>query len=226
MSSDGHTLPITGRRLQTPRAAAIAGIAFALLLGSSLTILWLSVPQDPTQGLDDLPAISGRLGFALGLVPLAGIAFLWFMGVARDRLGDLEDRFFATVLLGSGLLYLGLMFVATGLAGGLLSYLATDPSDEFAETIYGFSRAVTYTIVTTYSMRMAGVFMLTLGTMWWRTATMPRWASIVTYALAIVLLVAVPRSLWAVLVFPLWVLLISTYILIVGRRSDEVADAG
>jgi hypothetical protein len=42
---------------------------------------------------------------ALYLVPFAGIAFLWFIGVLRDRLGELEDRFFATVFFGSGLLY-------------------------------------------------------------------------------------------------------------------------
>lgn len=33
----------------------------------------------------------------------AGIAFLWFIGVIRDRSGAHEDRFFATVFLGSGL---------------------------------------------------------------------------------------------------------------------------
>ena len=37
---------------------------------------------------------------ALNLVPLSGIAFLWFIGVVRDRIGEREDRFFATVFLG------------------------------------------------------------------------------------------------------------------------------
>lgn len=46
------------------------------------------------------------------LVPFAGIAFLWFIGVLRDRLGQLEDRFFATVLFGSGPLFLGTLFPA------------------------------------------------------------------------------------------------------------------
>ena len=41
---------------------------------------------------------------AVNLVPFAGIAFLWFIGVLRDRLGALEDRFFATVFLGLGML--------------------------------------------------------------------------------------------------------------------------
>ena len=43
----------------------------------------------------------------MNLIPFAGIAFLWFIGVLRDRLGEQEDRFFATVFFGSGLLFLG-----------------------------------------------------------------------------------------------------------------------
>jgi hypothetical protein len=41
---------------------------------------------------------------AVNQVPFAGIAFLWFIGMLRDRLGEFEDRFFATVFFGSGLL--------------------------------------------------------------------------------------------------------------------------
>jgi hypothetical protein len=50
---------------------------------------------------------------SLALLPFAGIAFLWFMGVIRNRLGEREDKFFATVFLGSGLLFVArhLVFV-------------------------------------------------------------------------------------------------------------------
>lgn len=51
---------------------------------------------------------------ALGLVPFAGIAFLWFIGVLRDRVGVAEDRFFATVFLGSGLLFVGMDSAGAG----------------------------------------------------------------------------------------------------------------
>jgi hypothetical protein len=54
---------------------------------------------------------------ALYLVPFAGIAFLWFIGVLRDRLGELEDRFFATVFFGSGLLFLAMLFASAAVAG-------------------------------------------------------------------------------------------------------------
>ena len=52
------------------------------------------------------------VAIAVNLVPFAGIAFLWFIGVIRDRIGQHEDRFFATVLLGSGLIFVAMLFVS------------------------------------------------------------------------------------------------------------------
>ena len=63
----------------------------------------------------------GSVVTATFLMPFAGISFLWFIGVVRDGLGRYEDRFFATVFLGSGLLFLATMFVATTVAGGLVA---------------------------------------------------------------------------------------------------------
>ena len=91
--------------LTTPRAAAVAGIVFAVLMGTAYVLARLAIPDDATER-QWLVERADVVQFALGLVPFAGIAFLWFIGVMRDRVGALEDRFFSTVLLGSGLLYL------------------------------------------------------------------------------------------------------------------------
>ena len=90
---------ITPSAVRTPRAAAIAGILFALLLGTALVLLRLAVPANPADSGRWLIDSSHRnsVGFALNLVPFAGISFLWFMGAVRDRLGDKEDKFFATL---------------------------------------------------------------------------------------------------------------------------------
>jgi hypothetical protein len=221
ISDDG---PISRPQLRTPRAAATAGIAFALLLSVSLTLIWATLSTDPAAGSGQLERQGTTLRFAFGLVPFAGIAFLWFIGVARDRIGELEDRFFATVLLGSGLLYLAMTFVATGIAGGLLTVAGTAPDEATWVSLYSYGRSITYTIVTMYAMRMASVFMIVLGTIWLRTRTMPRWMALGTYATALVLLVTVTQSLWAILVFPSWVLVVSTSILIASWRSDGSPD--
>ena len=66
----------------------------------------------------------------LYLVPFAGIVFLWFVAVIRDQVGEREDRFFATVFFGSGLLFVALLFAAAAVASALVvgvRYLGQPP---------------------------------------------------------------------------------------------------
>jgi hypothetical protein len=59
-----------------------------VLLGVILVLVIVSQPSDPTKPgawLSD-PARRGSLIVALNLVPFAGIAFLWFIGVVRATL--------------------------------------------------------------------------------------------------------------------------------------------
>ncbi|TFH18416.1 MAG: hypothetical protein E4H05_05645, partial [Acidimicrobiales bacterium] len=116
-----------GRRLTTPRAAAVAGIVFSVLLTVTYTLLRSSVPENPQDSGEWLATNAGRVDFALWLIPFAGIAFLWFIGVIRDRLGVLEDRFFSSILFGSGLLFIAMTFIATALAGALIASYQLDP---------------------------------------------------------------------------------------------------
>lgn len=213
-----------GRRLRTPRSAAVAGIAFALLLGTSYVMLRLAVPAQP--GADEVWLDSQHhhtVTFALSLVPFAGIAFLWFLGVVRDRLGDLEDRFFATVVLGSGLLFLAMTFIASSIGGALVATYAAKSTAMIDSGMYRLGRDMMNRIANVYTIRMAAVFMMSLGTIWVRTRTMPRPLVVVTYATALVLLISISFSLWVVLVFPAWVLLVSVYILLGNLRSPEAA---
>ena len=112
-----------GSPLRTPRAAAAAGIIFSVLLIAALVLLRVSVPAHtavPGAWLTNSRR-RGTVAIALNLIPFAGIAFLWFVGVVRDRIGEREDRFFATVFLGSGLLFVGMLFVGAAVAGGLIA---------------------------------------------------------------------------------------------------------
>ena len=112
---------LTRQALKTPKSAAIAGIIFALLYGASMVLMNISLSQESTAGLARTVTDPRTVALALNLIPYAGIAFLWFIGVIRDLLGDREDRLFATVFLGSGLLFLALTFMGAALAAGLLS---------------------------------------------------------------------------------------------------------
>jgi len=216
----------TRTKLTTPRAAAIAGILFALLYGASLVLVRLSIPSDLAANTSWLETNARTVSLALNLVPYAGIAFLWFIGVIRDRLGDMEDRFFATVFLGSGLLFLALTFVGAALAGGMLLSYTIEKSLLISSGLYIYSRAVMYNVVNIYAIRMAGVFMMSLGTIWLRTGLMHRGWAFTTYALALVLLVSISFSVWVTIVFPGWVLAVSIYILILNLRTPSLKALG
>jgi hypothetical protein len=200
--------------LKAPRAGAIAGILFSILFILSVALIRLSVPDSPGDPGTWLSHSAKPIGLALDLLPFAGIAFLWFMGVLRDRMGANEDRFLATVFLGSGLLFLAITFVSSALTGGIMMAYEANPERLMDSGTYTFARALTYELVNVYGLRMAGVFMFSTCTLAIRIGIFPRWMSFLGYVLAIFLLLSIGRFGWGPLVFPLWTLVISVYVLI------------
>ena len=212
--------------LRTPKAAAIAGMLFSLLLIAVFSLLRISVPADPQEPGSWLRTNSSTIALALNLVPFAGIAFLWFIGVLRDRLGALEDRFFATVFLGSGLLFLSMLFTAAAAVGGILMAFAAQPDELINSATFHFARAATYNLVNIYMIKMAGVFMITVSTLAIYTGFASRWSAILGYVLALLLLIGSYYMSWSFVIFPLWVLLMSFLILRDNiRRSSEVVPS-
>jgi hypothetical protein len=202
------------RRLSTPRAAAVAGVLFALLFGASLVLVRLALPEGAQEGSQWLIAGSTNIKIAAALMPFAGIAFLWFIGVVRDGFGKFEDKFFSTVFIGSGLLFLAMMFVTMGVGAGLeaTNSLVTDPAAH--SEVATFGQMVLLAVSKTYALRMAAVFMISLATIWLKTGLMPRWLVIVTYLVALGLILASDVSMWLALAFPIWVLVVSVLLLV------------
>lgn len=211
-------------RLRAPRAAAIAGIVFSLLLIASAVLLRLSVPADPLEAGAWLQHHAGRVALALNLVPFAGIAFLWFIGVLRDRLGEREDRFFATVFFGSGLLFLAMLFVAAAMIGAIIIVFLAHPERLLGTASFTLARAIAYEIMNIYAIRMAAVFMIATSTLALRTGIIARWIAFLGYALALLLLLSSRYVEGIVVVFPLWVLLVSVQILISNLHAPPQAS--
>lgn len=113
------------KRIRSPRSAALAGIVYSGLVIASMLLI-SGVSQVPLDGID-LEWLENRadsVSVALNLIPFAGIAFLWFTGVIRDHIGDREDRFFATVFLGSGIALVVLLFVYAATIGAVFGIRA------------------------------------------------------------------------------------------------------
>jgi len=126
------TLAVVGRDLRAPRAAGIAGLLFAVLFIGSLLLLRGQPDAGSTATEIErwyLGHDANRIGIiGLYLVPFSGIAFLWFIAVIRSHVGDREDQFFATVFLGSGLLFVAMLFAAAATASAPLAGAGLHPS--------------------------------------------------------------------------------------------------
>jgi hypothetical protein len=200
-------LDAVGRDLRAPRAAGIAGLAFAVLFMGSLLLL----RSQPYAGSTSA-AIVG-----LYLTPFAGIAFLWFIAVIRNRIGEREDQFFATVFLGSGLLFVAMLFAAAAAAGAPLIAVKFQDAPVPSPDAVVLSRGLAYTFLYVYGVRAAAVFMIVVSTIALQTRTLPRWLVTAGFAIALVLLVGVSFFNLLVLLFPLWVAAVSIVILATAR---------
>lgn len=197
---------------------------FALLFGTSLVLIRTALPQGAEPGSQWIAGASGPLRISAILMPFSGIAFLWFIGVVRDGFGRYEDRFFASVFIGSGLLFLAMTFVSSAVGAGLVASRADKADVTMGDEVAEFGQSMLEVLSTTYGLRMAAVFMISLATIWLRTSLMPRWLVVVTYLMAVGLIVAADISMWIVLAFPAWVLVVSILLLVRAGVLDLDRD--
>ena len=158
------------------------------------------------------------------VAPFAGIAFLWLIGVLRARIGVFEDRFFTTVFLGSGLLFVASLFASAAFTGALVEGTAIGRL-QLDSQAYHLIRYLVSAFVNVFAMKMAGVFIVSTSTIILRTSILPRWIAISGYACATVLLLVITSWPWIVLLFPLWMLILSVRILIAEFHRTAVHSA-
>ena len=246
-AADGH--PDAGdpigsiRRFEraAPRSAGLAGILFSVLFVASLAL----ASTRPPEGLDDLAfvawyqanAITPLTVAALYMAPFAGIAFLWFIGVIRARIGAREDQLFATVFLGSGFLFVAMYWAAAAVLASLVAGNRFDAAPPLDARALESVRSVAFSFLFVLAARAAAVFMIVTCTIAWRTtAILPRPLTISGYMIAGVMLLSLSFLQWIVLLFPLWVCVASVYILAAEVRavrgagepaaSDQAAGQG
>ncbi|MEU9990815.1 hypothetical protein AB0E10_29295 [Streptomyces sp. NPDC048045] len=207
--------------LETPRAAGLAGVVFALLLGAAIVLIRLGIPEGADAAGAPGFTNSGRrsaVQSAVALVPFAGIFFLWFVGAVRAHVGAVEDKFLATVFLGSGIVFTATMFGAAAAATAVLA-LAQPSGAPPAPAAWDFGRHFAYTLMTGYAMRMAAVFVCSMSVIGHRLGVLPRWLTVLGFLAALTLLFVSTNVPWSELVFPAWSLVLSVHILVAGRHA-------
>jgi hypothetical protein len=202
---------------RAPRSAGLAGIAFSLLFLSFAVLL----ATPPPAGLTEAGLVAwfeqtakGPITLAaLYVAPFAGIAFLWFLAVIRDRIGAREDRFFSTVFIGSGLIFVAMFWAAAAVLASLVASEPLEAAPPLSAGTLEATRSLAFSFLFVLAARAAAVFMIVTSTIAMRTAIFPRWLIIAGYVIAIVMLLSLAALQWVVLLFPAWVFVISLYIL-------------
>lgn len=207
-------------------SAAWAGVLYAILAVVALFLIQSVPPPSSTEAAwNEWIADSsnrGSLYVALSLSSISAVAFLWFVAVVRRRIGDREDRFFATVFLGSALVHVALWLVA-------MSILAAPAVLNTGDTTIGWdvfrlAEGTAIGILLVAGPRIQAVFVASSSTQFLRTRVVPTWLSYVGYAIAlamfIVPIIATPMGLG----LPAFVLLSSVTIFFSRLRIEQVGS--
>jgi len=205
--------PSTATGLRAIRAAGIAGLVFAATLTTSLVLLRIDPIVLSSVGEDSSPSqVSDATLVALYLIPFSGIAFSWFLAALRRRIGRLEDQFFATVFLASGLLFVAMLFAAGAAASAAVAASRFDTQAAGSVALL-FGASLAKTLFYGFAVKMAGAFMLVSSTIGRRTGALPRWFTLVGMLAGIVMLFSVGFFEPLALIFPVWVAGVSILLL-------------
>lgn len=196
--------------LRALRAAGVAGLAFAVLLTTSLVLLRANRVPEAASGT--VPDISNATLIALYLIPFAGITFVWFLAVLRRRIGRAEDQFFSTVFLATGLLFVALLFAAgaTAVAATVEARKAVAGTDP---TAFEFGRALAEALFYGFAIKMAAAFMLVSSGIGRRTGAFPRWLVAAGILAGLAMLFSVGFIEPLAIIFPIWVAIVSIILL-------------
>lgn len=226
--------PATGRvaaaRARSIEAAAAAGICYSVFAALAMTRL-SSYPSlrlseaELTAWFDDGGNQALLVG-GLGLASVAAIAFLWFVAVIRRRLGDREDRFFATVFFGSGVAHIAISLAGAAVLAGPAVAMTVLNAAEVTPASASLAGGIAAALLLVVAPRIQAVFILTTSTVILRSKVLPSWLAFVGYAAGLVMFVTPFVSLPLGYVFPAWVFAVSVTLLIVRPSSlDPTADS-
>lgn len=213
---------------------AAAGMAHAVLF---LASYWLIAGRlDPQASDADLVALSSehdlRLIVVAGLylMPFAGIAFVWFIVALRMWIvasGAPENILLSNVQLVSGILYVALLFASAAAAAASAASveLSSAPVDlATARQMPSLSNVLMFV----FAMRMGAMFVFTTSNIGNKAHVLPRWFVVVGFLVGVFLLLSATFSPLLILVFPVWLLTLSFFLLLRARHvpADALLPVG
>jgi hypothetical protein len=192
-------------RLLSVEAAAIAGIVCAvgwsIALGSLLRAPGIGASDVEIREYYTDSSNGTATIVSLQVLVVSTIAFLWFVGVVRGRLGDREPRLFGTVFFGSSILLAALVFVGAALLSAPAVLLAAGDRAPDPEVV-SVTRAGVTVVFSVFAPRIATLVMLSTASLGRATGALPNWLVWLTYVIGVVMFVNVSLATPSVYLVP------------------------
>jgi hypothetical protein len=206
-------------------SAAVAGIVYAILAAVAWQLL-VRFPQ-PTMSDEALASWYAESGnrwsliLALNLAAISSVAFLWFVAVLRRRIGDREDRFFATVFLGSALVWVAVWLVGAASLAAIAVAMGLSGGGSVSQDTATLAGGLGAGLLLVAGPRIQAIFVISTSTVFLRTGVAPRWLAFLGYVMGVGLFIF-PLIIEPVgLGFPGWVLIVSVTILVIRRAHTD-----
>jgi hypothetical protein len=198
-------------------AAAIAGLVCAVgwsvgLRGLLVTPSIDASPEQITAFYADPDAGHNTL-LLLQLLVVATLAFVWFVGVVRGRLGDAEPKLFGTAFLGGAVLLASVVLIGTAAlaAPSVLVDVGGKIPDPGA---VGISRAMAVILLSVVAPRVATLVVFSTATLGRSTGALPLWLVWLSYAIGTAEFINVTVAAPTIYLFPAWIAIVSIVLLI------------
>lgn len=206
----------------------VLGTAFSILF---LISLWLmsSVPRpkDADQAYQDFYSGDEKrkvVIVGLYLLPLSAVAFIWFLAALRQwvaKTWSIDRQIIGTVQLLSGFAFITLALASAAAtvipaAAIELSDQPLDPALARQFPLYGNA------LLLIFGIRMAAMFVMTTANMGLKSGVMPKWFTYVSFLLAVILFLSYSLSIWLVVGFPVWVLVLGILIIYNARNPEAL----
>jgi len=199
--------------------AAVAGIVCAICWSVALRGL-LARPRvgaGPSEVARFYESHHTQVVVLLALIVIGTVAFLWFVGVVRSRLGQREHRMLGSVFLGSSVLLAGLVLLGAAMlaAPSFLVDVGGGMPDVGAASLL---RAESAVVLSVFAPRIATLVIFSVASLGRTSGALPRWLVVVSYVVGVAEFVNVTISQPTLYVFPAWIALVSVVLLV--RRPD------
>jgi hypothetical protein len=208
----------SGTRLRSVEATAVAGVLYSVFTIAAIVALSrfpsLALSDEALTAWFDDTEHQATLILGLNLAALSSVSFLWFVAVVRRRLGDREDRFFATVFRGSAIVYVSIWLTGAAVVAAPAVAMTIHDDGAISKEVATLDAGLGAALLLMVAPRIQSVFLFSTSTLILRTGTLPKWVSYLGYLLGTILFVfpLVYEPLGIAL--PVWVFIVSVAILV------------